>query len=185
MGFTWSFSSERSLVVLDRRRCSVMFGLVNALPLSANKRCLSCEENSSGEGHSEDSVLLLSLERAKKLLVFDLCTYSSHISGLPNVINLPLVQWNMDDRKNLIVHTRWFYLMEFRDYRGSSWFNHNVCFIKFRSKHSTVLLLCLLRNLMEQTLHSRYVVQIQVHSHFYLTLASGSRSNWTGIWTGK
>ena len=28
----------------------------------------------------------------------------------------------------------------------------NVCSIKFRSKHSTVLLLCLLRNLMEQTL---------------------------------
>ena len=28
----------------------------------------------------------------------------------------------------------------------------NVCFIKFRSKHSTVLLLCLLRNLMKQTL---------------------------------
>ena len=28
----------------------------------------------------------------------------------------------------------------------------NACFIKFRSKHSTVLLLCLLRNLMKQTL---------------------------------
>ena len=28
----------------------------------------------------------------------------------------------------------------------------NVCSIKFRSKRSTVLLLCLLRNLMEQTL---------------------------------
>ena len=32
--------------------------------------------------------------------------------------------------------------------------NHlgNVCFIKFCSKHSTVLILCLLRNLMEQSL---------------------------------
>ena len=28
------------------------------------------------------------------------------------------------------------------------------CSVKFRSKHSTVLLLCLLRNLMEQTLHN-------------------------------
>ena len=28
----------------------------------------------------------------------------------------------------------------------------NACSIKFRSKHSTVLILCLLRNLMEQSL---------------------------------
>ena len=28
----------------------------------------------------------------------------------------------------------------------------NICFIKFRSRHRAVLLLCLLRNLMEQTL---------------------------------
>ena len=45
--------------------------------------------------------------------------------------------WEIDFRKSTILFTV---------------SNNNVCSIKFRSKHSTVLLLCLLRNLMEQSL---------------------------------
>ena len=35
---------------------------------------------------------------------------------------------------------------------SAKFFAHNVCFIKICRKHSSVLLLCLLRNFMKQTL---------------------------------
>ena len=48
----------------------------------------------------------------------------------------------------------------------------NVCSIKFRSKPSTVLLLCILRNLLRQTLHGK---EDDAKIGFYLNLYPGVR----------
>ena len=72
----------------------------------------------------------------------------------------------MDQQHLLIKGVSWFYsnFVGFGLISYNIWWN-NVCSIKFRSKHSTVLVLCLLRNLMEQSL---------CHSFFKICLRLGN-----------
>ena len=44
---------------------------------------------------------------------------------------------------------------------------HNVCSIRFRSKHSSNTILCLLRNLMEQSLFSTFLQVLSYVNKFY------------------
>ena len=53
--------------------------------------------------------------------------------------------------------------------KNQSKFQNNVCSIKFRSKQSSNTVLCLLRNLMEQTLQqAHFLVDIQIWIDFYM-----------------
>ena len=51
-------------------------------------------------------------------------------------------------------------------------FSNNVCFIKFRSKLSSVLLLCLLRIFMKQTLHISFhaMLNLEQFDHYFQSI---------------
>ena len=95
---------------------------------------------------------------AKKLRLLEVSSVGAKLVGMEATVTI----WKV----STFFHIKYLYQV------------HNVCFIKIRNKHSSVLLLCLLRIFMKQTLWERWeVIPLLSHEFHMFSLFWSKKEN--------